>query len=63
MDWIKWVFDGIGTALLVLIITGVSAGVYYKKVVKTKQIQKQKGGDGSTLYQAGKNITKGKSDE
>jgi hypothetical protein len=63
MDW-KWAFDGIGTALLTLLITGVTAGIVYKKVTKkSKQVQKQKGGKHSNLYQAGKNITHGKRDE
>ncbi len=58
MDW-KWAFDGIGTALVTLLITGVTAGIVYKKMVN-KQVQQQKGGKNSTLYQAGKNIENGK---
>jgi hypothetical protein len=62
MDW-KWAFDGIGTALIILLITGASAGIVYKKITNNKQVQKQKGGKNSTLYQAGKNIANGKRDE
>lgn len=58
MDW-KWAFDGIGTALVTLLVTGATAGIVYKKIVN-KQVQKQKGGSYSTLYQAGKNIHNGK---
>lgn len=61
MDW-KWAFDGIGTALVTLLITGATAGIVYKKIVN-KQVQKQKSGKNSTLYQAGKNIENGKRDE
>lgn len=51
---ISWIFDGIGTSVLTLLlglILGGSAG--YKIAINKKTIQKQKAGNNSKLTQIG----------
>lgn len=58
MDWIKWVFDGIGSQIIGIIgglIIGAVGGGYvgYRIGNKNKIKQKQKGGDNSKQIQIG----------
>lgn len=55
MDNLKWIFDGIGTAVVVFILgllLGGTAG--YKIAIKESIRQKQKAGDNSKQIQIGK---------
>lgn len=61
MESLKWIFDGIGTELLSLIIGAVVGGLGgYKIGVKTKVKQNQKAGKNSTQSQIGSVTINGK---
>lgn len=57
-----WIFDGIGTELISLLIGLVTGGtVGYKIGVKNRILQKQKGRDNSEQIQIGSIINNGNS--
>lgn len=55
----EWIFDGIGTEIISLVVGGCFGGVIgYKVGIKAKIKQRQKGGDNSTQTQIGNIINK-----
>lgn len=56
----EWVFDGIGTELISLLIGGLLGGtIGYKIGINNKISQRQKGGDDANQIQFGSVITNG----
>ena len=55
-DWIKWVFDGLGTAIISLIAGGVFGGFVGYRIGKrrSKVVQTQQAGSDSSQFQVGK---------
>jgi hypothetical protein len=54
MDYIKWIFDGIGTEVVIFLLGLLGGGtVGYKIAIKKTIKQTQKAGDYSTLTQIG----------
>ena len=52
MDWLQWVFNGIGTEIISLIIGAIFGGVVgYKFAIKRVSKQKQVAGDSSKQKQ------------
>ena len=61
MENLKWIFDGIGTELLSLVIGAVVGGVTGYKIGITKKVkQTQKAGKNSTQSQIGSVTINGK---
>lgn len=57
MEYIEWIFSGIGTAILTGIVGFISGGcVGYKIGVKNAINQKQKAKENSTQIQIGQNV-------
>ena len=55
----EWIFDGIGTEIISLIVGGCLGGVIgYRVGIKSKIKQSQKGGNNSTQTQIGNIINK-----
>ena len=57
----EWIFDGIGTAIITLIIGFIGGGTvgYRIAIKKTKTVQKQKAGDNAQQTQIGGNSNVG----
>lgn len=54
MDYIKWIFDGVGTAAVTFVLGLLVGGTTGYKIVIRKTIkQRQKAGDNSTQAQIG----------
>ncbi len=60
MESIKWIFSGIGTSILIGIVSFIIGGVAGYNIGKNSKIrQKQKAGDNSTQSQIGQIINNG----
>ena len=54
MEWVKWIFDGIGSQIVGLIVGALLGGLIgYRIGIKNKIKQKQKGRDNSKQIQIG----------
>ena len=52
MKWYEWVFEGIGTELVALVIGAIVGGITgYKICIRKNGIQKQKAGYGADQHQ------------
>jgi hypothetical protein len=51
---VDWIFDGIGTLIVGLLVGGAGGSVVTWKVMVNRQTQKQRSGDHSTQIQAGR---------
>ena len=61
-EWVKWLFDGLGTEIISIIIGAVSGGLIGFRIGKRKSkfIQTQEAGSGSEQYQKGRFVSKSK---
>jgi hypothetical protein len=60
MDIVAWVFDGIGTMLLGLVLGAAGGWAITYKMMKTKISQRQRAGDNATQVQAGRDVSRNK---
>lgn len=58
-EWVKWLFDGLGTEIIILIIGAIGGGLIGFRIGKRKSkfMQTQEAGVGSEQYQKGMSVS------
>ncbi|WP_374975034.1 hypothetical protein ACEYYH_14395 [Microbacterium trichothecenolyticum] len=56
MEWWEWLFDGLGTMLLGLVLGAAGGTAVTYKVMRKKTTQRQRAGDRATQIQAGRDV-------
>jgi predicted lipid-binding transport protein (Tim44 family) len=59
-EWVKWFFDGLGTAIISLLVGALAGGLVGFRIGKRKNkfIQSQEAGSGAEQYQKGSDTAK-----